>query len=286
MTQSYREIGYRVEDGVATVTLSRPESGNPLSMTMRAEIVGALRAAESDEAVAVAVIEGAGKSFCTGYDLKQPYGTSEQRHAQPGWVHDPNLQGWTDQFSRSCLRDWMTLWDLLKPVVVIVQGNCLGGGMEVVALADIAFVADNARLGYPPLRAMSTPDVPFFAWKLPMARAKYLQLTGNSVSGEQAADWGLVAKSFPAEELSERAWAEIRALAQVDSALLMANKHQVNQAYEIMGMRTHLMQSWTWHQLSGSVRPGHAEFFEIAKSDGLRAALDWMNGPFNQAGLE
>jgi enoyl-CoA hydratase len=180
----------------------------------------------------------------------------------------------------------MTLWDLLKPVVVIVQGNCLGGGMEIVALADIAYVADTARLGYPPLRAMSTPDVPFFAWKLPMARAKYLQLTGNSISGAQAAEWGLVAKSFPAEELSERAWAEIGALSQIDSGLLMANKHQVNQAYEIMGMRTHLNQAWAWHELSGSVRPGQARFFEIARNEGLRAAFNWMNAPFDQAGLQ
>ena len=281
----YKSIAYRVEDRVAWVTLSRPEVGNALSMAMRAEVVRALRTAESDGDVAVAVIAGEGPSFCTGYDLKEPYGTADDRRARPDWVADRNLSGWSDQFSRSCLADWMTLWDLLKPVVAIVHGPCLAGGLEVAAMADIVFAATDARFGYPPLRAMSTPDVPFFPWKLSMARAKYLQITGNSITGQEAADWGLVAKCFPPESLRERAEAEIRAVASIDPALLAANKHQVNQAYEMMGIRTHLAQNWSWHHLSGIVRPNHGEFFEIARRDGLRAALAWMNGPFEAEGL-
>jgi len=284
--QPYEVIRYRAEERVAWITLARPEAMNALSMAMRAEIVRALRAAESDEGVAVAVIEGDGPSFCAGYDLKEPYGSAGDRQARAGWVHDQNLAGWTDQFSRSCLADWLTLWDLLKPVVAVVHGNCLAGGMELAAMADIVFAADDARFGYPPLRAMSTPDVPFFPWKLSMARAKYLQLTGNSISGAEASDWGLVAKCFPADSLRERAAAEIRAMASIDPALLAANKHQVNQAYETMGMRTHLAQNWSWHQLSGQVRPRKGEFFEIAAASGLKAALEWMNGPFKREGLQ
>lgn len=283
--QAYQAIRYRVEDRVAWLTLARPEAANALSMAMRAEIVRGLRAAESDSDVGVAVIEGDGTSFCAGYDLKEPYGSASDRESRSAWVQDRNLAGWTDQFARSCLADWLTLWDLLKPVVAIVQGNCLAGGMELASMADIVFCADDARFGYPPLRAMSTPDVPFFPWKLSMARAKYLQLTGNSISGAEAADWGFVAKSFPAAVLRERAEAEIRALASIDSALLAANKHQVNQAYEMMGIRAHLSQNWSWHHLSGGVRLRRGEFFEVAAASGLKAALEWMNGPFEREGL-
>lgn len=282
---AYAEITYRVEDTIAAVVLNRPEAANALSMTMRSELIHALRAAESDERVNVIRLSGAGTSFCAGYDLKAPSGTAEQRKARTGWAVDRRIEAWSDQFNRSCVQDWLAIWDLLKPVVVVAHGNCLGGGLELLCLADIAYVADDARIGYPPVRGMSTPDVPVFAWKLSMARAKYLQLTGTSISGIQAADWGLVVKSFPADELVARADAELSALGHVDPGLLMANKHQVNQAYELMGLRTHLAQAWSWHHISGSPRPGRTSFFDVAREQGVRAALDWMNGPFTRAGL-
>jgi enoyl-CoA hydratase len=279
------DVKYEVEDRVATVTLDRPHTRNALSMGMRREIVDALHTADSDSEVSVVVIASSGSNFCSGYDLSEPYGSAQDRSDRPTWVKDGNLQGWTDQFNRSCVADWLTLFDLLKPVVAIVAGNCLGGGVELLGMADIAYVAEDARIGYPPVRGMSTPDVPVFAWKTTMARAKYLQLTGASLTGKEAADWGIVAKCFPADELTARARAEIAALATVDSALLAANKHQVNAAYEQMGMRTHLHQAWMWHHLSGSVRPKHDAFFESVRSIGMRAALDAMNAPFNDADL-
>jgi len=281
---AYAAITYAVEGRAAHVTLNRPEASNALSMQLRLELVRALRTAESDPEVAVVVLDGAGPSFCAGYDLKEPYGSKAERQARGDWVSDRAL-AWTDPFTRSCIADWMTLWDLLKPVIAIVHGNCLGGGTEIVSLADIVFAADDARFGYPPMRAMSTPDIPVLPWKMTMARAKYLQLTGNSVTGAQAAEWGWVVKSFPAAELAERAWSEVRAIASIDAGLLAANKQQVNQAYELMGMRTHFAQAWSWHHLSGAVRPNAGAFFAKAQEDGLKAALDWMNSPFTDEGL-
>jgi enoyl-CoA hydratase len=281
----FTAIEYTVADRVGRITLARPEAGNALSMRLRLDLVRALRLAESDPDVTVVVLDAQGDAFCSGYDLKEPYGSKADRAERGTWVGDPALAGWTDQFARSCLQDWMTAWDLLKPVVAIVQGYCLAGGTELMSFADIVFVADDARIGYPPMRAMSTPDVPIMPWKMTMARAKYLQLTGNSITGETAAQWGWVAKSFPAAELEERAWAEIRAISHIDAGLLAANKQQVNQAYETMGMRTHLAQAWAWHYLSGTSRPNGGAFFNHVKDDGLRAALQWMNGPFKDEGL-
>ena len=249
----YETVLYGVEDRVATVTLNRPEVHNALNFELRRDIVAALRRAEADSEVTVVLLKGVGKSFCAGYDLKIPdFMEACTRHT--GWVGDPNLQEWTDQFSRGCVRDWMTLWELLKPVVAQVHGNCLAGGLELMSMADIAFVADDARLGYPPMRGLSTPDTAVFAWKLSMARAKYIQLTGNSISGEQAAEWGWVAKSFPAEALEAEVGRELHVLRNIDPSILAANKMAVNQAYEVMGMRTHVEQSWVWHYLSNQAR--------------------------------
>ena len=281
----YEAVLYNVSDRVATVTLNRPEVHNALNFELRRDIVAAIRRAEADPEVTVVLLKGAGKSFCAGYDLKIP-DFMEARTRHTGWVGDPNLQEWTDQFSRGCVQDWMTLWELLKPVVVQVHGNCLAGGLELMSMADIAFVADDARLGYPPMRGLSTPDTAVFAWKLSMAQAKYIQLTGNSISGEQAAEWGWVAKSFPAEELEAEVERELHVLRNIDPSILAANKMAVNQAYEVMGMRTHVQQSWVWHYLSNQARARSASSGDArSPDDTIRDSLAWMNRAANEVGL-
>ena len=119
-----------------------------------------------------------------------------------------------------------------------------------------------------------------------MAQAKYLQLTGNSVTGQEAAAMGWVAKSFPADDLEDQVQRELRPLAQVDPALLAANKASLNQAYELMGMRTHLLGAWQWHQLTSRDRRRAGEFGTVSREQGLRAAIDWRDGPFRREGFQ
>lgn len=283
MTQTTQPLIYSVENRIARITLNRPEKRNALSFELRRAIIDALKDAERDDNVSVVLIEGAGSSFCSGYDITP--GRSEQT-LPDGWVQSSYYHPWTDQFARSCMRDWLTIWDLLKPVVAKVHGNCLAGGTEIMSMCDIAFVADDARIGYPPMRGMTTPDVLYFPWKMSMARAKYLQLTGNSVSGKEAAEMGWVAKSFPAEQLEEQTMRELRALATIAPDLLAANKQSLNQAYEIMGFKTALATGWQWHALSGHLRPGAGEFGTIAREKGLKEALDWRDGGFIKEGFE
>ena len=283
MTQATPPIIYNVENRIARITLNRPEKRNALSFELRRAIVHALKDAERDDNVSVVLIDGAGPSFCSGYDITP--GRSEE--ALPdGWVQSPYYHPWTDQFARSCMRDWLTIWDLLKPVVAMVHGNCLAGGTEIMSMCDIAFVADDARIGYPPMRGMTTPDVLYFPWKMSMARAKYLQLTGNSVSGKEAAEMGWVAKSFPADQLEQQTMRELRALSTIAPDLLAANKQSLNQAYEIMGFKTALATGWQWHALSGHLRPGAGEFGAIARDKGLKEALNWRDGGFIKEGFE
>ena len=280
----YETVLYEVTDRAAIVTLNRPEVHNALSFQLRTDIVAALRRAEQDPEVSLVLLKGAGRSFCAGYDLKVS-GSVEARRNHAGWVADPHLEDWTDQFSRGCIRDWMTLWQLLKPVVAQVHGNCLAGGLELMSMADIVFVADDARLGYPPMRGMSTPDTAVFAWKLSMAHAKYIQLTGNSITGKQAAEWGWVAKSFPADELEAEVGRELHVLRNIDPSILAANKMAVNQAYEVMGMRTHVEQSWVWHYLSNLARSRSGTSGGIAGDRTIRDSLAWMNRAADEVGL-
>jgi enoyl-CoA hydratase len=278
----YTQIIYKVEERIAFVTLNVPEKRNALSAVMRDEMVAALHAAEADDDVSVVLIDGAGPSFCSGYDLAP----SDPSYVKEGLVRSKYFDSWTDQFARSCVRDWLAIWDLLKPVVVKAHGHCLAGGTEILSMADIAFVADDANIGYPPMRGMTTPDTLYFPWKMSMARAKYLQLTGNSVTGKEAAEMGWVAKSFPQDKLDEQVMRELRPMAQIAPDLLAANKHSVNQAYEIMGFRTALTTGWQWHALSSRLRPGAGDFGAAMREGGLKGALQWRDGAFKEEGID
>lgn len=288
----YENILYSVADKIATITLNRPEKRNALSFELRKELVHALRVAEADDAVSLVLIDAAGPSFCAGYDLTRRAAVTDvnayesRTQVRPdGWIDSEHFNNWTDQFARSCLRDWITIWDLLKPVVAKVKGHCVAGGTEIMSMCDIAFVADDARIGYPPMRGMTTPDVMYFPWKVGMAQAKYLQLTGNSVTGKQAAEIGWVAKSFPADKLDEEVAKELRAMSSISPDLLSANKQSLNQTYEIMGFKTALSTGWSWHVLSGSVRPGAGEFNRQSAEGGLRQALAWRDSAFQKEGF-
>lgn len=280
----YETILYNVSDKIARITLNRPERRNALSFKLRRELVDALRTAERDDAVSVILIDAAGPAFCSGYDIS-PDGSGSASTPPEGWVDSEHFNSWTDQFARSCMRDWLTIWDLLKPVVCKVQGFCLAGGTEIMSMCDIAFVADDATIGYPPMRGMTTPDTLYFPWKMGMAQAKYLQITGNSVTGKEAVEIGWVAKSFPADKLEDEVMRELRAIASISPDLLAANKASVNQAYEIMGFRTALANGWSWHALTSRLRPGAGDFGRISREQGLKAALEWRDGAFRKEGF-
>ncbi len=278
----YTSVLYQVENRIARITMNRPDKRNALNTALRAELVAAMKAAERDDEVSIVLIEGAGPSFCSGYDLSVYRADRPDSYVSKKW-----FDVMTDQVQRDLLATWMTIWDLLKPVVAKVHGACLAGGSELMSMCDISFVADDARIGYPPMRGMSTPDVQYFPWKLSMAQAKYLQLTGNSVTGKRAAEIGWVTKSFPAEDLEAETMRELRAMSSIPPDMLAANKLSLNQTYEIMGIRTALATAAQWHTLSSArVRPSGNRFSEVAREGGLRAAFDDRDGPFVAEGIE
>lgn len=281
----YENILYRAEDRIATITLNRPEKRNALSPALRNDVVAALKAAERDDEVSVILIQGAGEAFCAGYDMNSYAGDDPNPVRPDGWNHSPLYESWTGQFPRSCLRDWLTIWDLMKPVVAKVHGYCLAGGSELMSMCDIAFAADDTLIGYPPTRAQSTPDIEYFPWKMTMAQAKYLQLTGNSITGARAEQIGWIAKSFPAAELDEQVMRELRPMAQIHPAMLAANKLALNQSYERMGFRSALESAIPWYVLARSFRPGGGKFQKMAADQGLKKALAWRDQAFKDEGF-
>ncbi|MBI2935649.1 MAG: enoyl-CoA hydratase/isomerase family protein [Chloroflexi bacterium] len=277
----YQNIIYEVKDRIARITLNRPEKMNALSWQLRQDIVNGLKEAEHDDNVGCVILKGAGRAFSAGYDIT-PVEPSPNR--PPGGVYYSET---LDRIMGAMIHErkdtWMTIWNLHKVVIAQVHGYCLAGASEVANMCDLFFVAEDAIIGYPPVRGLGTVETNYFPWKLPMSKAKLMALTGTPITGKQAADWGMATASFPADKLEQETERFARGVASISIDLLASSKRKLNRAYEIMGFRT-AMDVGSDIGGYGGFRPSGGEFNRISRAYGLRAALLWQNGPFGDYG--
>jgi enoyl-CoA hydratase len=242
---SFEFILYEVADGYATITLNRPEKRNALSMQLLAELHDALWEADDDTEVHAVLIRGAGKDFSAGYDLTPGLGISirpKKRNStyRKGGLYEGggatlNDDLWRLEYSQ---RLRMAIFDMHKPVVAQIQGNCLAGGTDIAFLCDMIFAANDANIGVPPCKDIGTTPNSMWLYHLGPQWSKRLMLTGDTISGEDAAKAGLVLKAVPAELLDAEVRGLMRRLGRIDNDLLTANKRIINTGLELMGART------------------------------------------------
>lgn len=224
----------RPADNIQRITLNLPEKRNALTYDMRAEIFHALEAAETDDSVRVTIIRGAGKCFSTGYHLtdslnglyveNQPYYTAG------------GLGGWPRHLVEGCFR----MWDLAKPIVAQVHGFCIAGATEFLLGCDLVYVAEDASIGFPIVRNGTPPNVQFYPWLVGMRNAMELMLTGDSMTGTEAADMGFANRAYPADELEEAVLNMAGRVAKVPSDVQQFNKRAVHTQMDTMGIRSGL----------------------------------------------
>ena len=172
---------------VATVTLNRPTAMNALSRELRTAIAETFNALEADKNIRVAILTGAGKAFCAGLDLKElGSGTGGINTA----ISDKDPVTSIGQFS--------------GPIIGAINGVAITGGFELALACDVLICSENARFADTHARVGILPGWGL-SQKLSRAigiyRAKELSLTGNFLSAQQAADWGLVNRVVPADQL-------------------------------------------------------------------------------------
>jgi enoyl-CoA hydratase len=214
--------------GVRRFTLNRPERRNALNNELRGALLDGLAAADDDEAVRVAVIRGAGPSFCSGYDLGSDLSADRPYHSAGG----------PGSWSRHVAQGWFGIWDLGIPVIAQVHGHAMAGGSELAAACDLVYCATDAIFSYPVTRLISPPDFQYHPWLVSLRSAMELVLTGDPISGEEAARVGLVNRAVPADALEAHTLAMAGRLLDVPRELLQINKRSVHRAFEIMGSRT------------------------------------------------
>jgi len=223
-------ILYEVDDRVATVTLNRPEKLNAITPTLQRSLLDALRRAADDESVRVAVVRGAGRGFCAGYDV-----TSGEMVARGVPADRQQLE--------AVVRGWLEIWDLPLPVIAQVHGVCLAGGTQLAAICDITIVADDARVGTPQLPLGAGYVASFWAWFVGPKKAKEVFFeTGATISAQEAVAMGLFNRVVPAAALDEEVMSYAKAVARQPKDLLALQKLAINRTQEAQGFRQALLQ--------------------------------------------
>ncbi len=281
----FETILYEKDGGVCRITLNRPEKLNALSFRLQKELSDALWEADNDTAVHVVILRGAGRAFCSGYDLTPMSSPSPRADRDETYTNvyrgAATLEDDIWQLERQ-QRLRMALWDMHKPVIAQVHGYCLAGGTDLALLCDIVVAAEDAVIGFPPVRAMGSPVAHMWTYLVGPQWAKYFLLTGDSVTGKQAAEIGLVWKAVPADRLEAEVEALAAKMAKIDIELLSPNKRICQMALELMGART-LQRMAAEMDGRAHTAPAVREFARIARERGLRAAIEWRDGRFAES---
>jgi len=194
---SYSEILLEVTDGVALVTLNRPERLNAYTPVMGRELAEAFAACDEDDAVRAIVVTGAGRGFCAGADLARG-GESFDRTAAAEYQDVAPDRPWQKP------RRAIAPWDVRKPIIAAINGAAVGVGATLPMQWDIRLAGESARIGFVFVRRGVVPEA-LSTWTLPrlvgMARAAELLMTGRIVSAREALEYGIVSRVVPDAEL-------------------------------------------------------------------------------------
>lgn len=270
---SYKTLLYEKKGRIARITLNRPRRLNAISIAMPREIRLAVEEANADDGVHVIVLQGAGRAFCAGYDLKdfaEKKGKNSYTQDMP-W--DPMLDY---RGMKANTDDFFSLWRSYKPTICKVHGYAVAGGSDIALCADIVLMAEDAKIGYMPARVWGCPTTAMWVFRLGAEKAKRMLLTGDTIDGKTAKEWGLVHDAVPAAELDAAVDALAARMAGVPKNQLMMQKLMINQAYENMGLATTqmfatLFDGITRHSPEGLWFKGYAE------EAGFHEAVEWRD---------
>ena len=271
----YQFVEYESSNGVGRVRLNRPEKLNALSRELQDELVDCLQTLDDDPSVNVITLRGNGRAFCAGYDITPP--ATEEAQQTSEYVRN-NIRADIHRMKRTP-NTMNAILNMSKPIIAGIHGYVIAGGTDLAMHCDIIVAADDAQIGFPPVRSMGTPPTHMWTYMVGPQWAKWFLLTGESVSGKQAEEMGLVWKSVPAEGLDAAVDDLASTMARIPWELLAANKSIVNKAMDLMG-RTTLQHIAAETDAIAHQAPIVKEFNKIAKEEGLKSALEWRDRPF------
>jgi enoyl-CoA hydratase len=256
---------------VLRVTLDRPERRNALSEELMDELHDVISTAEVDTETSVLILRGAGKGFCSGYDIAPPSpgGASERSPSPIEKVQEVRRHN----------RIFDLLWHLPIPTIAQVHGPCLAAGTDLALTCDMIVCAEDARIGYPAVRSMGAPATHMWLYHLGPQWTKRLLLSGDSITGAKAAEIGFALEAVAPARLDEHVLELATRISWVPRDLLAVNKHVVNRGIELMG-RTLLQETAATQDVVARQARGTEKFIETAVSKGFKQAVAERDAPF------
>ncbi len=274
---AYEFIKYEASGGIARVILNRPEKLNALSQQLQSELIECLTNADEDPDIRVITLRGAGRAFCAGYDITPPQSDEDREITE---ARRGNIRSDMQRLQKTA-RLMTSIFDLSKPVIAGIHGHVIAGGTDLALHCDIIIAAEDANIGFPPVRSMGTPPTHMWTYMVGPQWAKWFMLTGETISGKEASDIGLVWKSVPAEGLDATVEDLATKMAKIPWEMLAANKSIVNKALDLMGRNMMQVIAAETDAVSHQ-SPIVKEFNEISSQQGLKAALEWRDSPFRE----
>jgi enoyl-CoA hydratase len=291
-------VSYEVDGRIARITLDRPERGNGINRRLVTELVAAVERADLDPAVHVMLLSGNGEGFCGGYDLVESaegMGAATAAAEPAGSPLDPAVMAanhdpaatWDPMVDYAMMsrnvRGFMSLFHANKPVVCMVHGFCVAGGTDMALCSDLLVIEAGAKIGYPPARVWGSPTTALWAHRVGAQRAKRLLFTGDSLSGEEAVEWGLAIEAPPTELLRERTEILVGRIARLPVNQLMMMKLLVNQTLYAQGLHATQVIGTVFDGITRHTVEGYA-FQQRAGEAGFREAVRERDEPFGDHG--
>jgi methylglutaconyl-CoA hydratase len=210
----YRKILYELREGVARITLSRPDKRNALDGEMVGELKAAFSASASDEACRAVLLTGAGTDFCSGADLSNLEKTAQ----------NSVLENIAD--ARSTADLFLMMRNHPRPIIAAVRGRALAGGCGIATACDIILAAESAQFGYPEVNIGFVPAMVMAILRRSVSEKAAFELvvTGETVSAARAHELGLVHRVFADEQFASEVEAYVRKLAAKSASAIMLSK--------------------------------------------------------------
>ncbi|GAB3854895.1 crotonase/enoyl-CoA hydratase family protein [Nocardioides maradonensis] len=277
---TYATLTYEVDGRIARITFNRPEHGNAITLDTPGDLAHAVERADLDPRVHVIVVSGRGKGFCGGYDLGA---FAEQ--AIPN--HDP-AQQWDPMVDYAMMsrftKGYASLLHANKPTVAKIHGFCVAGGTDIALHCDQILIAADAKIGYPPTRVWGVPSAGMWAHRLGDQRAKRLLLTGDTLSGREALEWGLAIEAPEPEDLDARTENLLARIAAMPINQLMMVKLALNSALLAQGVQNSQMISTVFDGISRHTREGYAFAARAAEVGFKQAVQERDAAPYDDFG--
>ncbi len=257
---------------VRRFTMNRPKALNALSVDLLDALFAGFREAAADPSVRVMILRGAGRAFCSGYDLTEDADAGAKDTV--GWYEE--LKHAADQM--------LEIFDNPKPIIAQVQSYCLAGGCDLMMICDLCVCSDDARFGEPEIRFGSGVVTMVMPWVVGSRKAKELLFTGEDrIDAAEALRIGLVNKVVPADELDSATLALAEEIAKNDPFAVSMQKKAINRMWEAAGFRDAIAANVEMDVLiEAADLPERTQFRRITMEQGLKAAIAWRDARFRE----